>query len=251
MTDLQYATDLVVLRFEGVDAARFLQGYLTCNTTLLAPEAWQATALCNLQGRVVTSGWARGGANAIDLLVHASLATTTLDFLAPYQRFSRTKSRMLEGATVSATSTALTPTQINFQINEPGQSGSRALDQFQSILNSQRHVVVTAQTSAEFLPQALGLVDAGAVAFDKGCYLGQEVVARAEHRGNVKKNLVLALADKPLDVHLMDDLLDGNNTRAGKVVQLAAHSALIVANRELDLSAIYHVGETSVTLAPN
>ena len=105
MTDLQYATDLVVLRFEGVDAARFLQGYLTCNTTLLAPEAWQVTALCNLQGRVVTSGWARGGANAIDLLVHASLATTALDFLAPYQRFSRTKSRMLEGATVSATST--------------------------------------------------------------------------------------------------------------------------------------------------
>jgi folate-binding Fe-S cluster repair protein YgfZ len=99
MTDLQYATDLAVLRFEGVDAARFLQGYLTCNTTLLEAETWQATALCNLQGRVITSGWARGRANAIDLLVHASLATTTLDFLAPYQRFSRTKSTVLEGVT--------------------------------------------------------------------------------------------------------------------------------------------------------
>jgi len=251
MTDLQYATDLAVLRFEGVDAARFLQGYLTCNTTLLEPEAWQATALCNLQGRVITSGWARGDANAIDILVHESLATTTLDFLAPYQRFSRTKSKVLEGVTVSATFTALTPLPFNFRINGSDQSGSMAQGQFQSILNSQRHVVVTAQTSAEFLPQALGLVDAGAVAFDKGCYLGQEVVARAEHRGNVKKNLVLALTDKPLDAHLMDDLLDGNNSRAGKVVQLATHSALIVASRELDLSAIYHLGETSVTLAPN
>jgi folate-binding protein YgfZ len=139
--------------------------------------------------------------------------------------------------------------QIDFQINEPGHSGSTACDQFQTILNSQRRVVVTARTSAEFLPQALGLVDAGAVAFDKGCYLGQEVVARAEHRGNVKKNLVLALADKPLDAQLMDDLMDVNNIRTGKVVQLATHSALIVASRELNLSAVYHIGETSVTLA--
>jgi tRNA-modifying protein YgfZ len=245
MTELQYATDLAVLRFEGVDAARFLQGYLTCNTALLEPEAWQATTLCNLQGRVIISGWAQGGANAVDLLVHTSLAAATLEFLAPYQRFSRTKSKALEAVTVSATATAVTPIQIDFQINEPGQSRFLARDRFLSILNTRRHVVVTAQTSAEFLPQALGLVDAGAVAFDKGCYLGQEVVARAEHRGNVKKNLVLVLADKPLDGQLMDI----NNTRTGKVVQLATHSALIVANRELDPSAIYRLGETSVTLS--
>lgn len=249
MTDFQHATDLAVLRFEGVDAARFLQGYLTSNTDLLGPHAWQPTALCNLQGRVISSGWARGGASAIDLLVHASLAATTLGFLAPYQSFSRTKSKLLDDVTISAISTAATPIQLDFQINEPGHPIPFPRDQFLSILNALRHVVVTAPTSAEFLPQALGLVDAGAIAFDKGCYLGQEVVARAEHRGNVKKNLVLAHADKPMDAKLMDDLLDINDTRTGKVVQLTADSALIVASRELDLSAVYHLGETSVALA--
>ncbi len=249
MTDLQFATDLTVLRFEGADAARFLQGYLTCNTELLEPEAWLPTALCNLQGRVISSGWARGGVSAIDLLVHTSLATTTLGFLAPYQRFSRTKAKAPDGVTVTAMSSATPPDQIHFQINDAVRSTLTGNDQFLAILNVLRHVLITSQTSAEFLPQALGLVDVGAVAFDKGCYLGQEVVARAEHRGNVKKNLVLAYADKPLHAQLMDDLLDGSNTRAGKVVQLASHSALIVANRELDLSAAYRLGENSVTLA--
>ena len=35
----------------------------------------------------------------------------------------------------------------------------------------------------------LGLHERGAVSFTKGCYLGQEVVARAQHRGQVKRNL--------------------------------------------------------------
>ena len=38
-------------------------------------------------------------------------------------------------------------------------------------------------------------MDAGAVSFDKGCYLGQEVVARAQHRGEVKRRLAVAGAE--------------------------------------------------------
>lgn len=249
MTVLRHPTDLSVLRFEGVDAARFLQGYLTCNTELLGQEIWQATALCNLQGRVVSNGWARGAATAVDLLVHASLAATTLSFLTPYQRFSRTKSRILEGTDVFAVESDVIPVRIDYQLEQSSGPELTASDGFWSTLNRLRQVVVTAQTSAEFLPQSLGLVDAGAVAFDKGCYLGQEIVARAEHRGMIKKNLVLAQADKPLNARLMDDLLDIDNSRVGKVVQLASLSALIVASRELDLSRSYSIGVNTVTLS--
>jgi len=248
MTDFRHTTDLAVLRFEGSDAARFLQGYLTCNTDLLGAQTWQPTALCNLQGRVVSSGFARGGATAIDLLVHGSLAAATLAFLAPYQRFSRTKSKALEGICVSASGSSAVPVQIDYQLEVSGEPILAADDAYWSLLNRLRQVVVTAQTSAEFLPQSLGLVDAGAIAFDKGCYLGQEIVARAEHRGNVKKNLVLGNTDKPLHARLMDDLLDNHNNRVGKVVQLAMQSALIVANRELEVLHPYRIGENPVTL---
>ena len=40
-----------------------------------------------------------------------------------------------------------------------------------------------------FLPQVLGMHEAGAVDFDKGCYLGQEIVARAQFRGAVKRGI--------------------------------------------------------------
>ena len=46
-------------------------------------------------------------------------------------------------------------------------------------LTEARFVFVSEPISGQFLPQVLGLADVGAVDFDKGCYLGQEIVARA------------------------------------------------------------------------
>lgn len=48
--------------------------------------------------------------------------------------------------------------------------------------------VLTA-TSDQFIPQMLNLELAGAVAFDKGCYPGQEIVARSQYLGQVKRRL--------------------------------------------------------------
>ncbi len=43
----------------------------------------------------------------------------------------------------------------------------------------------------KFLPQMLNLDKFGAVSFSKGCYVGQEVIARLHYRGKVKKSLQL------------------------------------------------------------
>ena len=50
-------------------------------------------------------------------------------------------------------------------------------------------VFIDKTLSQKFLPQMLDLHLHGAVDFDKGCYLGQEIVARAQFRGAVKKQL--------------------------------------------------------------
>lgn len=44
-------------------------------------------------------------------------------------------------------------------------------------------------TSEQFVAQMLNLDLIGAIAFDKGCYTGQEVIARAHYRGRVKRRL--------------------------------------------------------------
>ncbi len=40
-----------------------------------------------------------------------------------------------------------------------------------------------------FLPQMLELEKLGGVSFNKGCYVGQEVVARTQHLGQLKRHL--------------------------------------------------------------
>ncbi len=58
--------------------------------------------------------------------------------------------------------------------------------------------VIHAPTSDRFVPQMLGLDDLGAVSFRKGCYPGQEVIARARYRGQVKRHLIRGTATTPL-----------------------------------------------------
>ena len=48
---------------------------------------------------------------------------------------------------------------------------------------------VRPETSEHFLPQMLNLDQVGGISFTKGCYTGQEVVARAQHRGQVKRRM--------------------------------------------------------------
>ena len=82
---------------------------------------------------------------------------------------------------------------------------------------------VYAATSEEFVAQMLNLDAVGAIAFDKGCYTGQEVIARAHYRGRVKRRLQRFVTHAPRALKPGDagTLTDG---RAFKVVD-AVHRA--------------------------
>ena len=53
-------------------------------------------------------------------------------------------------------------------------------------------------TRGRFLPQMLNLDEQDVIGWQKGCYPGQEVIARLQHRGEAKRRLLLI--DRPLDV---------------------------------------------------
>ncbi|HMH19390.1 MAG TPA: folate-binding protein [Burkholderiales bacterium] len=57
--------------------------------------------------------------------------------------------------------------------------------------------LVTASTQDQLIPQMVNLELIGGVSFDKGCYPGQEVVARTQHRGKVKRRMFLANVAAP------------------------------------------------------
>ncbi len=82
---------------------------------------------------------------------------------------------------------------------------------------------VHAATSGEFVAQMLNLDVLGAIAFDKGCYTGQEVIARAHYRGRVKRRLQRFRSTAPLPLKPGDagELADGRTFRVVDAVRQA------------------------------
>lgn len=78
---------------------------------------------------------------------------------------------------------------------------------------------ILAPTSDQFIPQILNLELIHAVAFDKGCYPGQEIVARTQYRGQVKRRLYRFAAD--VTSHAGAEVLNDQGAVAGMVVNAA------------------------------
>jgi folate-binding protein YgfZ len=83
---------------------------------------------------------------------------------------------------------------------------------------------IYAATSEEFVAQMLNLDALDGIAFDKGCYTGQEVIARAHYRGRVKRRLQRFLSRGPvakLAIGESGQLADGRSFKVVEAVQLA------------------------------
>lgn len=82
---------------------------------------------------------------------------------------------------------------------------------------------VYAATSEEFVAQMLNLDVLGGIAFDKGCYTGQEVIARAHYRGRVKRRMQRFWSRHPAQLAAGDSgqLADGRPFKVVDAVRLA------------------------------
>ncbi|MDR4517313.1 MAG: folate-binding protein [Nitrosomonas sp.] len=83
---------------------------------------------------------------------------------------------------------------------------------------------ITVETQEQFLPQMINLDLIGGVSFKKGCYPGQEIVARTQHLGQLKRRMYLANIGTNDPVSAGDDIFgtDAENQSCGKIVNAAA-----------------------------
>ena len=226
------ADSFATLVLEGPDAATFLQGYVTADLDDLRPEAALPMAYCNLKGRVLASGWALGEPTCVRLLIHASVAEDCAASLAKYLLFAKSKLRR-DDAGVSFSQQQRSPDAVElpptgwFATFGAGASGHIG---FADACVHTGFVVVAKAVSEAFLPQMIGLTHMGAVSFAKGCYLGQEVVARAEHLGQVKQTLCRYDCEAGLPAIGADVLVDGR--KVGTVVASGEKAVLAAVRGE-------------------
>lgn len=83
---------------------------------------------------------------------------------------------------------------------------------------------VYAASSEQFVAQMLNLDVLGAIAFNKGCYTGQEIIARAHYRGRIKRRMQRFESDDPQPL-VAGERVTLSDGRAAQIVDAVALSA--------------------------
>lgn len=246
---------LGVIQVDGEDAAKFLHGQLTHDFALLGLSEARLAAFCSAKGRMQASFVAfKRSHDQILLICSRDLLPTTLKRLSMFVLRAKAKlsdasdTFALWGLGGSAVPAAL-PAAPWSQMREgdasvvrlypadgvaralwvvpaasPAPAGALMAEDLWNWLDVKSAVATLSQPVFEaFVPQMLNYESVGGVNFKKGCYPGQEVVARSQFRGTLKRRAYLVHSAEPLTVG--QELFHSSDAEqpCGTVVQAAAH----------------------------
>ncbi|MGZ8271778.1 MAG: CAF17-like 4Fe-4S cluster assembly/insertion protein YgfZ [Methylophilus sp.] len=83
---------------------------------------------------------------------------------------------------------------------------------------------IVPNTQEQFVPQMINLDILNGINFKKGCYTGQEIVARTHYLGSVKRRTFLASITSSQMPFAGDKILDANKNEVGQIVRVAPNT---------------------------
>ncbi|WP_459749512.1 CAF17-like 4Fe-4S cluster assembly/insertion protein YgfZ [Pseudomonas sp. 3A(2025)] len=217
-----------ILAVRGVDAGKFLQGQLTCNINYLSETRSGLGARCTQKGRMQSSFRILFDADGCLLAMASELIEPQLLDLRKYAVFSKSKLTdesaewvrfglqdgdhalaALDLALPAETDSLVRNEQVIATRVSPGRAelwvraahaeeieATLAANLTEGSLNDWLLGQIRAgigqvmpATREEFIPQMINLQAVGGVSFKKGCYTGQEIVARMQYLGKLKRHL--------------------------------------------------------------
>lgn len=231
-TGLALLDQEAVLAVQGTDATRFLQGQLTCDVAALQPGEHTLGARCNPQGRMQSSfRLLKLSEQSYLLAMAADLLEPQQQDLSRYAVFFKvqltdaSQQWVRLGLWGEAAATAIAGADLA-QASDDEETGralaiaeqtwevwlptAQAADKVRSLSTQAQPLPVEAWelqqirlglgqvrggTRESFIPQMLNLQQLGGVSFRKGCYTGQEIVARMQYLGKLKRRMYRLLWD--------------------------------------------------------
>lgn len=215
---------LGVLRARGADAAKFLHGQLTQDFALLGPQEARLAALCNAKGRMLASFIGiKPTPDEVLLIMPSELLPSTLKRLSMFvlRAQVRLDDASADWAVYGLIGQATSQADLSFA--DPSQPWHCASSESAHLISiypaagqaralwlqapsapapagnpaapglwawsevASGVATITSAISEAFVPQMLNYESVGGVSFKKGCYPGQEVVARSQFRGTLKR----------------------------------------------------------------
>lgn len=216
-----------LLTITGPDTDKFLQGQLSCDLNQARTQGSLMASHCNVKGHMISLFRLIAIENGAHLRLHHELLETAQAALAKYIIFSKAEISRSEdmvglgllgskAAELGRLATSEVPSEDNgvvingnrLLIRVPGDRFElwlpeaealelmpqllehAALTDSNSWLLSEVHAAIPdlrGSTSEAFIPQMTNLQALEGVSFTKGCYTGQEIVTRLQHRGQLKR----------------------------------------------------------------
>jgi len=222
-------TDFSVIKLTGDDAVTFLQGQVTCDVTKLSQEKILPGCHCNAKGKAWSTFIAVQHESDILLILTKQSAEASLAELKKYGVFAKvditddSDNWFVYGSEQEISADITVPLADNHFINLSNQelttTASAESWWKKEILSGRAHLYTA--TSGEYVPQMINMQALDYISFNKGCYMGQEMVARMRYLGKNKRALFIASSDNIESVNIGDDVyreLNGNKRSAGKVI---------------------------------
>lgn len=219
-----------LLAVSGDDAAAFLHGQLTNDVQALGPGRAQWNGWCSAKGRLLATFLLLRRGNDFLLLLPAEIAPGIAKRLKMYVLRSKVKIDQASLESIGLAGHAASDLVASHFGAAPAPMGSVEKDGATCVaLDAARFVIfapaasaetlrnalaqgavpagrdawewtsiragipaVVAKTQEEFVPQMANFELVGGVSFKKGCYPGQEIVARTQYRGILKKRMAMA-----------------------------------------------------------
>jgi folate-binding protein YgfZ len=196
-----------LLSVTGPDARDFLHAQLTNDVLNLAPDGARFAGWCSAKGRLLATVLVIPSPQGFLLQLARDLAPAVAKRLAMFVLRSKVKIEDASGAWIQDgvwDSDRSGPDVLWQGENASVRVGER---RYLELLKEEKPATaeeagwtlreiqagrpfITAATQDLFVPQMVNLEKIGGVDFQKGCYPGQEIVARAQYRGEVKRRMV-------------------------------------------------------------
>ena len=242
----------------GPDAKAFLQGQVTCDVEKLSENSALAGAICNLKGRVIADFLLALDGEDCVLRTQSGMAGIIKNTLAKYAIFSKvelsTETRFTKvlGAMTDEDEAFLTKNiekvpecslschisaqailvripgkdkRLEVWVHDEKRFEDWGIDHDFDAEESwnkkdilQGFIHISPQLSEEHTPQALNYDLSGIIDFSKGCYTGQEIIARMHYRGSAKKRLSLLLSKRLIEQDSEVIQRQGDKTRISKIL---------------------------------
>jgi folate-binding protein YgfZ len=202
--------DRAILRISGPDAQSFLQGLITNDIRKLAPDAPLYAALLTPQGKILCDFLLYAHEEAVLLDCAQASAADLKTRLTRYRLRAKAEVVLREDLTIAAGTDSGKLGDVSWRDPRHPELGWRTLHDASARTETDaptayldHRLSLGIPEDADFGSDRMFALDADldelhGVAFDKGCYVGQELTARMKHRGTARKRLLPVECDAQL-----------------------------------------------------